>query len=41
LRMSFIVFVNEEVVQVYEKNKEFAEFLTEFLSGKPKWLEDT
>ena len=41
LRKGFMVFVNEEVVGIYEKNKQFAEFLTEFLSGKPKWLEDT
>jgi tRNA nucleotidyltransferase (CCA-adding enzyme) len=41
LRKGFKVFVNEEVADIYEKNKEFAEFLTEFLSGKPKWLEET
>jgi tRNA nucleotidyltransferase (CCA-adding enzyme) len=35
----FRILVNEEIVEVYEKNEEFAEFLTEFLSGKPKWLE--
>ncbi len=39
LKKGFKVPVNEEIVEVYEKNKEFAEFLTEFLSGKPKWLE--
>ena len=39
LKKGFRVFVNEEVVGVYEKNKEFTVFLTEFLSGKPKWLE--
>ncbi len=33
------VLVNSEVVQVYRGNKEFAEFLTGFLSGKPFWLD--
>jgi tRNA nucleotidyltransferase (CCA-adding enzyme) len=32
------VLVNSEVVEVYRGNKEFAEFLTGFLSGKPFWL---
>ena len=40
LRKGFKIFVNEEVVEVYEENSEFAKFLTEFLSGKPKWLEN-
>jgi tRNA nucleotidyltransferase (CCA-adding enzyme) len=31
--------VNSEVVQVYESNSDFAEFLTGFLSGKPFWLD--
>jgi len=31
--------VNNEIANVYRKNSEFAKFLTEFLSGKPKWLE--
>lgn len=39
IRRNFNVFVNTEVVGVYEKNGEFAKFLTEFLSGKPKWLD--
>jgi tRNA nucleotidyltransferase (CCA-adding enzyme) len=39
LRKGFKILVNEEIADVYEKNREFAEFLTEFLSGKPKWLE--
>jgi tRNA nucleotidyltransferase (CCA-adding enzyme) len=34
----FKVCVNEEIVGIYGKNKEFAVFLTEFLVGKPKWL---
>jgi len=33
------VLVNSEVIEVYRSNREFAEFLTEFLSGKPFWLE--
>jgi len=39
LRKKFKIFVNSEIVEIYEKNSEFAKFLTEFLSGKPKWLE--
>ncbi|MDH5374664.1 MAG: CCA tRNA nucleotidyltransferase [Candidatus Bathyarchaeota archaeon] len=39
LRKGFRVFVNNEIVELYKKNSEFARFLTEFLSGKPKWLE--
>jgi tRNA nucleotidyltransferase (CCA-adding enzyme) len=39
LKKSFRVLVNEEIVAVYEKNREFAVFLTEFLRGRPKWLE--
>jgi tRNA nucleotidyltransferase (CCA-adding enzyme) len=34
------IFVNEEIIGVYTKNSEFAKFLTEFLSGKPRWLEN-
>jgi tRNA nucleotidyltransferase (CCA-adding enzyme) len=33
------ILVNSEVVEVYLGNGEFAEFLTDFLSGKPFWLE--
>jgi tRNA nucleotidyltransferase (CCA-adding enzyme) len=39
LRKGFRIFVNDEIVEVYARNSEFAKFLTEFLSGKPKWLE--
>jgi tRNA nucleotidyltransferase (CCA-adding enzyme) len=39
LRKGFKVSVNDEIVEVYGKNREFAKFLTEFLSGRPKWLE--
>ncbi len=33
------VLVNSEVVRVYKQNEAFARFLTEFLFGKPFWLE--
>lgn len=35
----FRIFVNGEIADLYEKNRGFARFLTEFLSGKPRWLE--
>jgi tRNA nucleotidyltransferase (CCA-adding enzyme) len=38
LEKGFKVFVNEEIAEVYEKSTEFAAFLSEFLSGRPKWL---
>lgn len=41
LSRKFHIFVNEEIVELYKKNRAFAEFLTDFLSGKPKWLETT
>jgi tRNA nucleotidyltransferase (CCA-adding enzyme) len=34
------VLVNSEVAEVYRVNSGFAEFLTEFLSGKPFWLKN-
>jgi tRNA nucleotidyltransferase (CCA-adding enzyme) len=40
LRAGFEIFVNEEIIEVYKKNNEFAKFLTGFLSGKPRWLEN-
>jgi len=39
LKKGFKVLVNEEIAEVYRSNGEFAVFLTEFLQGKPKWLE--
>jgi tRNA nucleotidyltransferase (CCA-adding enzyme) len=39
LKKEFKVLVNEEIIDIYEKNRKFAAFLTEFLLGKPKWLE--
>ena len=38
LAEGFKVLTNEEIVEIYEKNYRFARFLTEFLSGRPKWL---
>jgi hypothetical protein len=40
LQKGFKIFVNEEIAEIYEKDSDFAKFLTEFLSGKPKWLEE-
>jgi tRNA nucleotidyltransferase (CCA-adding enzyme) len=34
------VMVNEKVLDVYEEKGNFAEFLTDFLSGKPFWLKN-
>jgi tRNA nucleotidyltransferase (CCA-adding enzyme) len=39
LKKGFKVLLNEEILEVYEKKSEFAVFLTEFLQGRPKWLE--
>ena len=33
------ILVNNEVVDVYRSDRDFADFLTSFLSGKPFWLE--
>lgn len=35
---SIEVLVNDEILKLYSANNEFAKFLTEYLSGKPKWL---
>lgn len=40
LRKKFRVSVNSEVLDVYVENKEFAAFLTDFISGKPFWLQE-
>jgi tRNA nucleotidyltransferase (CCA-adding enzyme) len=40
LRKGFKIFVNAEIIEVYKENSEFAKFFTEFLSGKPEWLEN-
>lgn len=39
LRDKLEVFVNSQILEVYNDNRTFAEFLTVFLSGKPFWLE--
>ena len=39
LKDGFNVMVNGEVSEGYSGNREFARFLTEFLRGKPFWLE--
>ena len=38
LRKNFKILVNNEIDGIYAEKVEFADFLTEFLSGKPKWL---
>jgi tRNA nucleotidyltransferase (CCA-adding enzyme) len=38
LRKGFSVYVDEEVAGIYDRNRAFAEFLTDFLYGRPKWL---
>lgn len=35
----FEIYVNDEVVDIYKLNNKFAEFLTSFLYGRPRWLE--
>lgn len=39
IREGLRILVNDEIADVYTRNKEFAKFLTDFLSGKPHWLE--
>jgi hypothetical protein len=34
----FEVFSDEEILEFYLSNQEFANFLTEYLRGKPSWL---
>ncbi|MEM1566601.1 MAG: CCA tRNA nucleotidyltransferase [Candidatus Bathyarchaeia archaeon] len=40
LSKGFKIYVNEEIAEIYSRNSEFAKFLTDFLHGKPKWLEN-
>ncbi|MFQ5758140.1 MAG: CCA tRNA nucleotidyltransferase [Candidatus Bathyarchaeia archaeon] len=35
----FEILVNEEILEFYSSNSEFARFLTEYLKGKPRWLQ--
>jgi tRNA nucleotidyltransferase (CCA-adding enzyme) len=39
VKKGFDVHLSEEVVKLYETNRHFAVFLTDFLVGKPSWLE--
>ena len=39
LRRDFLVLVGDEITEHFAYNREFAEFLTAFLGGKPFWLE--
>jgi tRNA nucleotidyltransferase (CCA-adding enzyme) len=38
LEKKFQILVDDEVIETYSENEEFAKFLTGFLSGKPFWL---
>ena len=38
LKVDFDLMVNDEIARVYEGNVKFAAFLTDFLAGKPFWL---
>ena len=40
IQKNLTVIVNGEVLELYNKNRDFAEFLTDFLLGKPFWLRD-
>jgi hypothetical protein len=39
IKREFSVLVNSKISAVYSGNEAFAEFLTDFLDGKPFWLE--
>lgn len=41
LREKFRILLDEDILEVYKDNAKFAKFLNEFLSGKPKWLENS
>jgi len=36
---SFQVLVNEEILPLHSSNGDFAKFLTEYLKGRPRWLD--
>jgi tRNA nucleotidyltransferase (CCA-adding enzyme) len=40
IQENFIVLVNSEVLEVYERNRDFAAYLSDFLVGKPFWLKN-
>ncbi len=33
------VFVNQQITGTYRANADFAEFLTQYIQGKPKWFQ--
>jgi hypothetical protein len=35
----FEILVNEEVLELYSSNHDFARFLTGYLKGRPRWLQ--
>lgn len=39
IRKGFRILTNDEILQVYGEKDKFAEFLTQFIAGKPGWLE--
>ena len=39
LKKEFLILVNGEIIKTCKSNRDFAEFLTGFLVGKPFWLE--
>ncbi len=41
IREDLRVLINFEVAKVYDENEDFAEFLTDFLVGKPFWLKNS
>jgi len=36
---SLRILVNEEILKIYLKNGSFAKFMTEYINGKPRWLQ--
>ena len=38
LANSMKILANDEIAKTYSSNDDFAEFLTEYINGKPKWL---
>jgi len=40
IQKNFRVFVNSEILEVYERNEDFAAGLSVFLDGKPFWLKN-
>jgi hypothetical protein len=38
IKKTFQILINEEILKLYTTNTEFANFLTQYLVGKPHWL---